>query len=51
MRLKNPLAGLRSLLEKAMTKTYHRAPFKSRNRPLGLSPSPGARAPRYFFGL
>jgi len=31
MRLKNPLAGLRSLAEKAYTKTYHRLTFKSRN--------------------
>ena len=31
MRLKNPLAGLRSLVEKAYTKTYHRITFKSRN--------------------
>jgi hypothetical protein len=36
MRLKNPLAGLRSLIEKAMTKTYHRLTFKTRNKPLGL---------------
>jgi hypothetical protein len=31
MRLKNPLAGLRSLTEKVYTKAYHRMTFKSRN--------------------
>jgi len=36
MRLKNPLAGLRSLIEKGITKTYHRLTFKARNKPLGL---------------
>lgn len=33
MRIKNPLAGLRSLTEKAVVKAYHRLTFKSRNRP------------------
>ena len=33
LRLKNPVAGIRSLLEKAATKTYHRLSFNSRNRP------------------
>ncbi len=33
MRIKNPLAGLRSLTEKAYTKSYHRLTFKSRNKP------------------
>jgi len=42
MRLKNPLAGLRSLIEKAMTKTYHRLTFKARNKPLGLQHPPHA---------
>lgn len=32
MRLKNPLAGIRSLTEKAAVKTYHRLTFRSRNR-------------------
>jgi hypothetical protein len=36
MRLKNPLAGLRSLTEKVLTKAYHRVTFKTRNKPLGL---------------
>lgn len=36
MRIKNPLAGLRSLSEKAAIKTYHRVTFKSRNKPKGL---------------
>jgi hypothetical protein len=36
MRIKNPLAGLRSLSEKVATKTYHRVTFKSRNKPRGL---------------
>ena len=36
MRIKNPLAGLRSLSEKVATKTYHRITFKSRNKPRGL---------------
>ncbi|WP_205747622.1 glycosyltransferase family 10 domain-containing protein [Desulforhopalus sp. IMCC35007] len=36
MRIKNPLAGLRSLSEKVATKTYHRLTFKSRNKPRGL---------------
>jgi len=33
MRLKNPLAGIRSLGQKAAIKTYHRLTFKSRNKP------------------
>lgn len=33
MRIKNPVAGIRSLTEKALTKTYHRLSYKSRNRP------------------
>jgi len=36
MRIKNPLAGLRSLSEKVAIKAYHRASFKSRNKPKGL---------------
>lgn len=36
MRIKNPLAGARSLTEKVLTKAYHRATFKSRNKPRGL---------------
>ena len=36
MRIKNPLAGLRSLTEKAATKTYHRITFKSRNKKKNL---------------
>lgn len=36
MRTKNPLAGLRSLAEKAAIKAYHRVTFKSRNKPRGL---------------
>ncbi|HBG18990.1 MAG TPA: hypothetical protein DDY32_06855 [Desulfobulbaceae bacterium] len=32
MRLKNPLAGIRSLTEKAAIKTYHRFTFKFRNK-------------------
>jgi hypothetical protein len=32
MRIKNPAAGLRSLVEKAMTKGYHRLTYKKRNR-------------------
>lgn len=31
LRIKNPLAGIRSLTEKAVVKTYHRITFKSRN--------------------
>ncbi len=34
MRIKNPVAGIRSLLEKAVVKTYHRITAKSRNKPL-----------------
>lgn len=34
MRLKNPIAGVRSLVEKAYTKTYHRLTFKKRNKPI-----------------
>jgi hypothetical protein len=33
MRVKNPIAGIRSLAQKAMTKTYHRVTFNSRNKP------------------
>jgi len=33
LRIKNPLAGVRSLTQKAVTKTYHRLTFKSRNKP------------------
>lgn len=36
MRLKNPLAGIRSLGEKLLTKTYHRITFKSRNKQKNL---------------
>ena len=36
MRIKNPLAGIRSLTEKAAIKTYHRLTFKSRNKKQGL---------------
>lgn len=36
MRTKNPLAGFRSLSEKAAIKTYHRLSFKYRNKPKGL---------------
>lgn len=36
MRLKNPVAGVRSLTEKALTKTYHRLTCKSRNKPVAL---------------
>lgn len=32
MRLKNPIAGVRSLGEKVLTKVYHRLTFKSRNK-------------------
>ncbi len=32
MRIKNPLAGIRSLTEKAAVKAYHRLTFKSRNK-------------------
>ncbi len=33
LRLKNPVVGVRSLSQKAMTKLYHRVTFKSRNKP------------------
>jgi hypothetical protein len=33
LRLKNPVAGIRSLAQKAAAKTYHRLSFKSRNTP------------------
>lgn len=36
MRIKNPLAGIRSLIEKAVTKTYHRITFKTRNKKKNL---------------
>lgn len=36
MRIKNPLAGIRSITEKAVTKTYHRLSYKTRNKPKGL---------------
>ena len=36
MRIKNPLAGIRSLTEKAVTKTYHRITFKTRNKKKNL---------------
>lgn len=36
MRIKNPLAGIRSLTEKAATKTYHRMTFKARNKKKNL---------------
>ncbi len=36
MRIKNPLAGIRSLTQKAATKTYHRLTFKSRNKKKNL---------------
>ena len=32
MRIKNPLAGIRSLTEKAATKIYHRITYKTRNK-------------------
>ena len=32
MRMKNPVAGVRSLLEKGLTKAYHRITFTSRNK-------------------
>lgn len=32
MRIKNPVAGVRSLLEKGLTKAYHRITFNSRNK-------------------
>ncbi len=36
MRIKNPLAGARSLAEKVMTKVYHRLTFNTRNKPRDL---------------
>ena len=36
MRIKNPLAGIRSLTEKAAVKTYHRLTFSQRNKPQGM---------------
>lgn len=33
LRLKNPVAAIRSFMEKAATKTYHRLTFKSRKKP------------------
>lgn len=36
MRIKNPLAGIRSLTQKVATKTYHRITFKARNRKKNL---------------
>jgi hypothetical protein len=33
LRLKNPVAGIRGLAQKAAAKTYHRLSFKSRNTP------------------
>ncbi|MGW8194434.1 MAG: glycosyltransferase family 10 domain-containing protein [Desulforhopalus sp.] len=36
MRLKNPLAGARSLTEKAVIKAWHRLTFRSRNKPRNL---------------
>lgn len=36
MRVKNPLAAIRNVSEKALIKTYHRATFKTRNKPIGL---------------
>jgi len=36
MRIKNPLAGVRSLFEKAATKAYHRITYKRRNKPQNL---------------
>jgi hypothetical protein len=36
LRIKNPLAGIRSLTQKAATKTYHRITFKSRNKKRNL---------------
>ena len=36
MRLKNPVAGIRSLAEKAAIKTYHRITFKKRNKPRNI---------------
>ena len=32
MRIKDPLAGIRSLTQKAITKIYHRITFNSRNK-------------------
>ncbi|BCL62673.1 hypothetical protein DGMP_33660 [Desulfomarina profundi] len=36
MRIKNPVAGVRSLSQKAITKLYHRVTFKSRNKARNL---------------
>ncbi len=36
MRIKNPIAGVRSLTQKVMTKAYHRITFKARNKPRDL---------------
>jgi len=36
MRIKNPVVGIRSLTQKAMTKLYHRVTFKSRNKARNL---------------
>lgn len=36
MRIKDPIAGIRSLTQKALTKIYHRITFKSRNRKRAL---------------
>ncbi len=38
MRLKNPVAAIRNLAEKAAIKTYHRVSFRSRNKPKDLQP-------------
>ncbi len=36
MRIKNPIAGIRSLTQKVTTKAYHRITFKARNKPRDL---------------
>ena len=36
MRIKNPIAGVRSLTQKVMTKAYHRITFRARNKPRDL---------------
>jgi hypothetical protein len=36
MRMKNPLAAIRNITEQALIKTYHRATFNTRNKPIGI---------------
>lgn len=36
MRIKNPLAGIRNITQKAAVKSYHRITFNSRNKDIGL---------------